>query len=146
MKTDLKDDNILAKLSQSQLTFVKHHYCLLKYAQVNVLLLSYAKNWEFQAQYKTSCRCSVNIIMVLLFYPTYVRVIMNFYCIIDFILHHNLCTTLRDNVLTTLVNVLEINYIVIIIHKVTSRYIMLLCFINYSCTINHYSQFETTYK
>ena len=43
VKTDLKDDNILAKLSQSQLTLIKHHYCLLKYAQVNVSLLSYAK-------------------------------------------------------------------------------------------------------
>ena len=71
---------------------------------------------------------------------------MNYYCIIDFILYLNLCTTLRDNVLTTLVNGLEINYIVIIIRKVTSQYIMLLRFINYSCTINKYSQFETTYK
>ena len=81
--------------------------------------------------------------MVLLFYPTYFSVIMNFYCIIDFILHHNLCT---DNVSPILVNVLKINYIVIIIHMVTSRYIKLLCFINYSCTINNYSQFETNYK
>ena len=28
---------------------MRYHYCL-KYAQVNVLLLSYAKNGEFQAQ------------------------------------------------------------------------------------------------
>ena len=27
-------------------------------------------------------------VIVLLFYPTYFRVIMNFYCIIDLILHH----------------------------------------------------------
>ena len=84
-------------------------------------------------------------IMVILFYPTYLRVIMSFQCIIDFILHHNLCKTLRYKVFNNLVNVLKMNYIVIIfIHMVTSRYIMLLCFMNYSCTINNYSQFETT--
>ena len=99
MKTDLKDDNILAKLSQSQLTFVKHHYCLLKYAQVNVLLLSYAKNWEFQAQYTTNMYYGF-----FLLYPTYLRVIMNFHCIIDFILHHDLCTKLRDNVYNNLIH------------------------------------------
>ena len=57
MKTDIKDDNILAKLDlpmQPQQTLIKQHYCLLKYAQVNVLLLSYEKNGEFQAQYTTN--------------------------------------------------------------------------------------------
>ena len=76
------------------------------------------------------------------FYPTYFRVIMNFYCNIDFILHHNLRTTLRYNVSPILVNVLKINYIVMIIHMGTSRYIILLCFINYSCTMNNCGQFE----
>ena len=54
VKTDLKDGNILAKLDlpmQPQLKLMKHHYSLLKYAQVNVFPLSYAKNGEFQAQY-----------------------------------------------------------------------------------------------
>ena len=32
---------------------MKYHYCL-KYAQVNVLVLAYAKNGEFQAQYRTN--------------------------------------------------------------------------------------------
>ena len=42
VKTDLKDGNILANLDlpmQPQLTLIKHHYCLLIYAQVQVNVL-----------------------------------------------------------------------------------------------------------
>ena len=74
--------------------------------------------------------------LVLLFYPAYVKTIKNFYCIIGFTLHHSLSTTLRDNVLTILVNILEIIYVVIIIHGYPMVY-MVLCFMNYSYTINN---------
>ena len=69
---------------------------------------------------------------------------MNFDCIIDSILHHNLCTTLRDDFVTILVNVLEINCFYYSYGNLMVY--MILCFINYSYTINNYSQFETTYK
>ena len=107
-KTGLQDDNILAKLDlpmQPQLTLIKHHYCLLKYAKVHVFCyFPMLKTGNFKLSIRLTWKCSVNIHVLWFYYfsPTYLRVIMSFQCIIDFILHHDLCTTLRDTVFNNL--------------------------------------------